>query len=319
MSKLNLIIDKEEKVLLLDSHNAIFRTLYTASTQNYKHGLEDNTFSFFKYLYIQNILKLIEHFNPTKVIIAMDSKMNWRKDVYKEYKAQRKAARDSSKIDFEKFFPILDDFLKDLKETFSNMYFMNLDKCEGDDIIAVTSKHFSEQSIPSVIVSTDRDMYQLQRYKNIKQFDPMKRKFAISINPITELECKIITGDKGDNIPAIKPKCGPVTAAALMKKDYILEISELEHKINEGIILESNLSKEELESREHYKNYLRNRELIDFEYIPNHIKTLILNELNTYTLKRYNSRKMLNLIVKHRLGSFLDNIQEIASALEKLD
>jgi hypothetical protein len=28
MSKLNLIIDKEEKVLLLDSHNAIFRTLY---------------------------------------------------------------------------------------------------------------------------------------------------------------------------------------------------------------------------------------------------------------------------------------------------
>lgn len=318
MSKLDLIIDKEEKALILDSHNAIFRTLYTATTQNTQHKVEDDTFAFFKFLYIQNLIRLIEHFEPTIVIIAMDARMNWRRDVYVEYKAQRKAARDNSKIDFDKFFPVLDVFIKDLKETFSNIRFMHIDKCEGDDIIGVVAKEYHERGISSIIVSTDRDMYQLQRYKSVKQFDPYKRKLAISLNPLVELECKIITGDKGDNIPAIKPKCGPVTAAALIKKDYILQITELEHELNEGKIQEYQLTPEQKEGRTHYKNYLRNRELIDFEYIPNHIRTMILNELNTYPLERFNSRKLLNLIVKHRLGSFLDNIQEITSSIGRL-
>ena len=318
MSKLDLIIDKEQKALVLDSHNAIFRTLYTASVQNEKSGLEDPNFTYFKYLYIKNIIDLINFLNPTIVIIAMDAKMNWRKDVYKDYKAHRKAARENSKIDFEKFFPILDIFLQDLKEAFTNIKFIKLDKCEGDDIIAITTKHFHEQDIKSIIVSTDRDMYQLQRYKSIKQYDPMKRKYVESINPLVELEAKIITGDKGDNIPAIKPKCGPVTAASLIKADYILEITERENKLFDGTLQESNLSKEELDGREHYKNYIRNRELIDFQYIPNHIQMVILNELNNYPLSKFDSRKLLNLIVKHRLASFLDNIQEITKTIGEI-
>lgn len=318
MSKLDLIIDKEQKALVLDSHNAIFRTLYTASVQNEKSGLEDPNFTYFKYLYIKNIIDLINFLKPTIVIIAMDAKMNWRKDVYKDYKAHRKAARENSKIDFEKFFPILDIFLQDLKEAFTNIKFIKLDKCEGDDIIAITTKHFHEQDIKSIIVSTDRDMYQLQRYKSIKQYDPMKRKYVESINPLVELEAKIITGDKGDNIPAIKPKCGPVTAASLIKADYILEITERENKLFDGTLQESNLSKEELDGREHYKNYIRNRELIDFQYIPNHIQMVILNELNNYPLSKFDSRKLLNLIVKHRLASFLDNIQEITKTIGEI-
>lgn len=318
MSKLDLIIDKEEKVLFLDSHNAIFRTLYTSTKQNELHQIEDNTFAFFKYLYLQNLIKLIEHFEPTKVVIAIDSKMNWRKKVYPEYKAQRKANRDKSTVDFDVFFPILDDFMEDLKQTFTNIYFLKLDECEGDDIIGVLAKHFHLQDIPSIIVSTDRDMYQLQRYKNVKQFDPKNRKLAISINPIVELECKIITGDKGDNIPAIKPKCGPVTAASLIKKDYVQTIRELEESIYEGVLNESSLTDEQKEQREHYKNYLRNQTLIDFEYIPDHIQFLITNSLNTYTIEKFNSRKLLNLIVKHRLSSFLDNIQEITATIGKI-
>lgn len=315
MSKLDLIIDKEEKVLFLDSHNAIFRTLYTATKQNEQFQTEDNTYAYFKYLYLNNLIKLIEHFEPTKVIVAIDSKKNWRKNYYQEYKAQRKAAREKSKVDFETFFPILDVFMEDLKATFTNIHFLKIDGCEGDDIIGVLAKHFHFQNIPSIIVSTDRDMYQLQRYKLVKQFDPKNRKLAISINPLVELECKIITGDKGDNIPAIKPKCGPVTAAALIKKDYVQTIRELDEAINEGVILESSLCEEQKEQRLHFKNYLRNQTLIDFEYIPNHIQFQITNELNTYTLEKFNSRKLLNLIVKHRLGSFLDNIQEITSTL----
>jgi hypothetical protein len=47
---------------------------------------------------------------------------------------------------FDKFFPIFNQFNKDLKDVFSTIHFMNVPRCEGDDIIAVLCKEtFKDQ------------------------------------------------------------------------------------------------------------------------------------------------------------------------------
>jgi 5'-3' exonuclease len=318
MSKLDLLIEREEKVLFLDAHNAIFRILHITHKQNEMSGTADPTFSYFKFMYLKNILQLIETFKPTKVVVAIDSKQNWRKGVYPDYKANRKVARDASSFDFEAFFPILDEYIEELKALFTNIYFLRIDRCEGDDIIGVLTKEYHDKGIRSIIVSTDRDMNQLLRYKSVKQYDPMKKKMFEILNPLVELECKIIMGDKGDNIPAIKPKVGPVTAAALIKKDYIHEITELNEKVESGLISKTVLSEDQSNSLIHLKNYYRNQQLIDLSFIPKNIKDSINEELNTYTLEKFDSKKLLKFIIKNRMGAFLDELQEMIIVLNSV-
>ena len=300
MTILNSLIEKDEpeNILLVDGHNLIFRTIFIADQQNTKFGVDDDkTFSYWKYLFINSIFKMISNFEPTKVIIAIDSRKNWRKDVYSEYKAHRKAARDNSGIDFEAFFPVFDAFYEDLKTTLCNMMWIRVDRCEGDDIIAVATRMYKNSKIK--IISTDRDLNQLMKNKNVVQYDPIKRKYVESVNPAVDLELKIIMGDKGDNIPAIRPKVGPATAASIISKGTLQELLESDINIQ--------------------KNYIRNTVLIDLEKIPSDVENAIIEEINSYTLKKLDGKKFFNFAIKHRLASLLDTLQETKILLGTLD
>lgn len=299
MTILNSIIERDEPedILLIDGYNLIFRTIFIADQQNSKFGFEeDTTFSYWKYLFVKSLFNLVSTFKPTKVIVAMDARNTWRKDYYSEYKAHRKAARDDSGIDFEAFFPILEIFYIDLKETLSNIMWLRTNRCEGDDIIAVASKHFTDKM---KIISTDKDLNQLLKRKNVKQYDPIKKKFIESVNPLVDLEVKILMGDKGDNIPAIRPKIGPATAASILTKGTLQELLESDPIIHE--------------------NYIRNTTLIDLEKIPQDIQDDIITDINSYTLKRLDGKKFFNFAIKHRLSALLDTLQETKLLLGDLD
>ena len=299
MSNLSSLIqtDTKEKVVIIDGHNLIFRTIFIAEKHNNQFNMEDDdTFSYWKYIFLKSILNVITTFEPTKLILVMDSKNTWRKEYYPEYKAQRKAARDNSKIDFEKFFPVMDKFYKDIISLTPNIMHIKVDRCEGDDIIGVAVKHYPDALIE--IISTDKDLNQTLKHKRVKQYDPVKRAYTNSLNPTVDLEAKIITGDKGDNIPAIKPKCGPVTAAK---------------------ILTENLLEELCKDPEIKANYERNRLLIDLDMIPSDVVKAITDSLNSYTLEKFQSSKMFNFIIKHRLSSMLENVQEVTGVLSRLN
>ena len=130
---LDAFLKKEETILLIDCHNLIFRTLFVSSEQAKKFGedINETDFTYWKHLFLKSIMAQIKQFNPTNVVIAMDAKRSWRKDVYTDYKANRKSARDVSIIDFEKFFRIADIFFEDMKKTFSNFFFIKELGCEG--------------------------------------------------------------------------------------------------------------------------------------------------------------------------------------------
>jgi len=282
---------KKEKVLFFDMHNLLFRSLFVS------HGQDplDKTYGYFKFLVMNGIFKNIKNFQPTKVIIASDSRNYWRRDIYPGYKASRKGMRDKSGIDFDHFFGVYDKFMEDLKEALTMIHFLAVHRCEADDIIAVlTKERFQKDDV--VNYSTDKDMYQLFKYKNYTQFDPIKKKFITHLNPARELVLKILTGDRGDDIPGVKSKCGPVTAQQML-----------------DLGLTNSLLNKSMED-----NFERNKQLIDFDMIPLEIVEKITSEFDNYHINTYNGGKIFNFLVKYKLNFFIENLQEFTPSLKEI-
>lgn len=288
---------KHNKVLLIDGNHMAYKNLFS----DIHFNPEDNgDFYLWRHQIINDIFEKIEKFSPTKVIIAFDEKGSWRYEVYKQYKEHRKAFRDSSVVDFDRFYMVLNDFKDDIKTLFRNFYILNLPKCEGDDIIAVLTKEvFCKNGDEVIIISSDKDLNQLLKYKNVKQYDPIKKRFLESINPDRQLEIKILTGDKSDGIPSIKPRMGVKTA---------------EKVLNEGI--DVFLSKE---GNELYKeNYERNKRLIDFNFIPSDVRDSIINKYIGYPLDELDTSKLMWFFTKNRLPKLMQRWQKYSDKIKSI-
>jgi 5'-3' exonuclease len=294
MNKLKTIVKEERKetVLLIDVHNLTYRCVFVANKQD---PLDEN-FTYWKFLVLNNILNNIKTYKADQCILAFDDRNYWRKKIYPEYKGQRKSSREESPVNFEKFFPIMHDFFEQFQEVFKNIIYLQLPHCEADDIIAVLTKYELKQFDQIINISNDRDMYQLMKFKNYRQYDPIKKKFIEHINSQRELLIKILTGDRSDNIPGVKDKCGPVTAKKMI--DLGLDNSLLNESIKE--------------------NFERNKQLIDFECIPYDVRQLIRKTYKEYKIMPFNGRKTFDFFVKNKLNAFVDRIQEYAPSLKQL-
>jgi 5'-3' exonuclease len=173
---------------------------------------------------------------------------------------------------------------------------LSVERCEADDIIATLCKEtFKNEEV--IIISSDGDMNQLIN-KNIQQYDPMKRKLVECLNPQIELDIKILTGDKSDNIPPIRKKVGVVTATK---------------------ILDSGLNNFLKESEEIKSNYIRNKTLIDLNYIPQEIKNNIINSYNQYQIKPMESKKILDFFTNNRLAKIMEKWESFSETIKGLN
>lgn len=291
----NVINESQNRVLLVDSHNLAYRTLFSAIFMNPQ---DNEKFYFWRHLFMNSLFNTITKFNPSKVILAFDTKGSWRYKIFPEYKANRKQARDKAVVDFEKFFPIFEAFRSEIKEAFSTIYVLDHPHAEADDIIAVLCKEKFKAN-QNIIISTDKDLHQLLTEKNNQQFDPINNKMFTCINPKRELELKILTGDKSDAIPSIKPRTGLASAEGILKQgieDFLEE-----------------------EGNEQYKNnYFRNRVLIDFNFIPKDLAEGIINTYCTYHIGDIESSKIMNFFTKNRLTKMMEEWQNFGPLIKSL-
>jgi 5'-3' exonuclease len=306
--------DIQKHIVLLDGHNVIFRTIFIAHEEIKKSGIEDPTFIYWKLMFMNNIKSVVEKFKPTRFILVFDSKGSWRKRVYPEYKAHRKEAREASQIDFDAFFKVLEPFVTGLQNVFPNIEILKVDGLEGDDIIAIMAQNFSDKI---TIISTDKDFYQLQTFKNVKQFNPVEKKYANVLNAKTALECKIIGGDKSDNISAIFPRCGKVAVEKVLKSDLISNIYD-EEFLKEEENVKKIVEKYKIHPLEIRKNLERNTELIDFRHIPKDIQEKVLGMLNEPNLSRFDGRKFLSFLMENKLGKIVEKLNDYTSTLGAL-
>lgn len=122
-----------------------------------------------------NILNTLRSYNVKfrkeygRMVLCMDSRRYWRKDVFPQYKMNRKKDREKSKLDWNNIYRILNMVKQEIKD-FLPYQIIEVDGAEGDDCIAVISKIVSENE-KVLIISGDHDMLQLIKH-NVDIWQP---------------------------------------------------------------------------------------------------------------------------------------------------
>ena len=233
-----------------------------------------------------------------QMVIACDSS-SWRKEYYPQYKYKRKESREESTMDWNEVFNIINTVREEIR---ANMPYkvIQVDGAEADDIIgalALETQEFGKME-DVMIVSADKDFIQLQKFENVRQYSPMTKKFIEDKNPRLYLFEHICKGDSGDGIPNCLS--GDNTFV-----DGIRQSPMTQKKIA------TYLSAEDLESvmgEEVYRNFVRNKKLIDLEEMPTALRE---NIINTYdTTKAAHKMKVLNYLIKKRCKMLIESVEE---------
>jgi 5'-3' exonuclease len=240
------------------------------------------------------VKKFKEKYGP-EVIIACDNKNYWRREIFPEYKASRKKTRDASGHDWTSIFEVLGKIKQELKDH-SPYKVIDVDTCEADDIIAVlTMKNSSTQNI--MILSSDKDFSQLQKFPNVDQYSPILKKHIKEHFPSVQLKQLIIRGDKGDGIPNI------------LSKDDVFVTGGRQKPITEAKIINwLNQEPKEFCNEEMLRNYSRNEMLIDLSKIPENLINQILEKYDVAKGKSKN--EFMNYMIKNKLKNLLEVIDE---------
>ncbi len=231
-----------------------------------------------------------------EIVICTDNSSSWRKGEYEYYKAHRKIQREKQEskdgMDWNALFKTINKIILEIDAYFPYKV-ISIPHAEGDDIIAVLSKMVPEKSI---IISSDKDFTQLQKFKNIKQYSPIQKKMIVSSDPYKYLKEHIIRGDKGDGIPNILSADNCIVEGVrqkpISKKKVELWMNEKPENFCQNGMLDK---------------WKRNQKLIDFEFIPKHLTDAIVEQYN----KPKDAQKqgqLLNYFITNKLKNLMEHI-----------
>ena len=227
-----------------------------------------------------------------ELVLTYDGGRYWRKDIFPYYKAARKAKQNKDDYDWNKIFSIIGKIRDEVEEIFPYKT-IRIDHLEADDVIAVLTKHFHQEE-KIMIVSSDKDFQQLQRYENVKQYSPKVKGFITNTKPEEYLVRHIIKGDVSDGIPNI-----------ISDDDTFVNPDKRQKPCGEKKI---SAIAEELETWTNNDNWIRNQKLVDFNQIPDWVEEKVLEVWNEPI---EGERSLLfNYFVQNKLKMLMEDIQE---------
>lgn len=202
------------KLIIIDHANIQFKAIF---------AFRNNSQVPCVYTYFRMIIGYLKRIDITlddTIIVAQDYG-SWRKDIDKEYKAQRKDFRESKEdADFwTEVFKEFNNFIPKLEQCLP-WHFPKIYKMEADDIASVSIRYLNNYD-EKIIISTDEDLQQLCTFPNVKVFSPFSKKFKIIKNP-EKILLKKIKGDISDNLLE-----APTTEAEFEKRKMIVDLIHL--------------------------------------------------------------------------------------------
>jgi hypothetical protein len=241
-----------------------------------------------------------------EMVIACDNRHYWRREYFPNYKANRKKSRADSGFDWNSIFEALHLVRAELAEHFPYAV-IDVDGAEADDVIAVLAEYSQTMNtdglIPSaepfLVLSGDHDFNQLQKWSNVKQYAPVQKKFIkLTETPDAVLMEHIIMGDKGDGVPNI-----------LSGDDTFVNGDRQRPIRKEALALWKTQKPEDfINSDEMWRNYQRNRELVDLSRIPEDIKESIIDN---YEMQKEGDRSgLLNYFIANRMTQLIELVDE---------
>jgi len=288
--------------MIVIDYNQTFISNFMAETRG-RPGVEINV-DLLRHMILNQLRTYRNRFGEEygELVIACDNRHYWRREVYPYYKAARKKARDASGHDWSSIFDALHMIRNELDE-FMPYPLLDIEGAEADDVIGALAEYSQtsqegalfEEAEPFLIISGDHDFQQLQKYANVSQYSPMKKRMVkLKESPQEVLMEHIITGDKGDGVPNI-----------LSADDTFVTEGKRQKPIRKNLLAEWKKQKpEEFITGEMASGYIRNKQLVDLSMTPQEIKDAIIS---SYEQQKGKSRAhLLNYFVKYRLKNMME-------------
>lgn len=279
-------------MILLDNSQIILANIFQST--KYNPNLDAD---FLRHLVLNTYRMYRTKFsNYGELVICNDAGHPWRRDIFPQYKLNRKKQQAESSVDWDSIYDALTEIRNEVRD---RMPYKNITihQCEADDVIAVLARRFC-QSEKVMIVSGDKDFQQLQKYPNIEQYSPIQKKFLRCENAEEFLMEHIIKGDSGDGVPNVlsdddtfineEKRQKPVTSKAKTRIRQIIEGNEVDEIVS--------------------RNYDRNRKMIDLDCIP----LAYVDKINdTFDAQQVPQRSgLLNYFIEKGLKNLMENIGE---------
>jgi DNA polymerase I len=205
------------KLLLLDGHSLAFRAFYALPTDL---ATRAGTITNAVYGFTSMLIKMLGDEKPDYIAVAFDTGTpTFRDDMDADYKAGRKETPDV----FSSQMPLIHEVLGALE-----IPVLEIDGVEADDVIATLAEQAAGEGIDTVIVTGDRDTYQLVRDPHVKvlynrrgvsdyvlydEAGIVERTGGVTAARYPDYAA--LRGDTSDNLPGV-PGIGEKTAAKLV-------------------------------------------------------------------------------------------------------
>lgn len=213
------------RIFLIDAYALIYRSYFAFINRPLTNSAGENTsapFGFTRFL-----LDIREDFEPDYIAIVFDAGVSFRDVEYPEYKATREKMPDDLRASLGRIRTIVEGF---------NDPVVELDGYEADDVIGTLALQAREAGLDAVIVSGDKDFYQLVG-PGIHLMNPGRggstgvaaewvteenahEKFGIP--PTQVADYLALVGDSSDNVPGARG-VGPKTAVTLLEQFDTIE------------------------------------------------------------------------------------------------
>ena len=297
-----------DKFVLVDGNSIMNRAFYGimgSKMLTTKDGKYTNAI----YGFLAILFKLLEDEKPDYIGVTFDLKApTARHKMYEGYKANRKGMP----TELAEQMPIIKDVLRAM-----NIDIIEKEGYEGDDVIGTLSRYGEQKGLEVVILSGDRDTFQLAtdnvrinipRTKGGKTeteiFNREKVKEVYGIEPKQLIEVKGLQGDASDNIPGV-PGIGEKTALSLVQKYETID--NLYKKLESGEADVKGKQKEKLE---------QNKDLAYLSRTLGEINTRVPIEdtLEELKLEEWDKPKVLELFKELNFKRYIDrfNLQNEA-------
>ncbi len=228
-------------LMLVDAHAIIYRAYFAFPPLNTADGtLVNAAFGFTRIL-----LTAIRDVAPAFISVVFDHpKPTFRHEQFVDYKAHREKMPDDLRPQIQ--------LVKDVVDAL-NIPRFEMAGYEADDLIGTLATQASAESIKTVIVTGDRDLFQLvneyihvwlpgKGNKSDEEYDRERVQSKMEVFPEQVVDLKALMGDASENIPGVTG-IGQKTATKLITEFGSLEAlydtieSGKEHPLLKGAVL----------------------------------------------------------------------------------
>ena len=313
-------MSKTKRVLIVDQLNLFFRN-YIVNPSISNNGAPIGGLRGC----LQSLQKVMRESKPDMVVICWDGHggSKKRKTIKKDYKAGRKPIRlnrgirnlsEEEEIDNKIWQQTR---LVDYYNQLPIVQFM-FDGIEADDIIAAVAKHKALTEYDKIILSSDKDFFQLCDDETVI-YRPIQKKVVnrntildeYKIHPINFALARAIVGDKSDNLAGV-PGVGLATVSKRFpflkeEKEYYIQdiIDECNNNAESKLKLYTNVAENENLIKDNYKIMQLSAPSISIQ-----TKSKINTTFDNY-VPEYNKTLMLSKMIKDGLGEIkLESLEQ---------